>query len=66
MGNFQGRTNPVVYTHQRQAVFVSLVSDIDLTSAPIPAESIGHVGKVEDQVVRSVCPDFGLEFSQRG
>ena len=28
MGDFQGFMNPVVYTHQRHAIFVSLVPDI--------------------------------------
>jgi hypothetical protein len=63
----QSRTNPVGYAHQRQAVFVSLVPDIDPDQRTDSCRvHIGHVGKIEDQVVRLICQHFGLEFSQCG
>jgi hypothetical protein len=66
-GNFEGGTNPVIYANQRQTICDSLVSDIDRDESTNSCRiNVGHVSKVEDQIMRPVLAHFGLEFSQRG
>ena len=52
MGDFQRCADPVIYTHQGQAVSVSLVPDIDGNERTNSCRIyVGNAGKVKDQIV---------------
>ena len=67
VGDFQGLVNSVGYTDQRKAIFVSLVPDIGADQrADSGRINIGHVRKIEYEIMRLVGTHSGLEFGQCG
>jgi hypothetical protein len=64
---FDGIVNTLGYTHQRDAITVPMVSDMDPGQRTDSCRvEIWHICEVKDQVVRPVSPHFGLEVRQRG
>ncbi len=65
-GEFEKRLHPIARAHQRNSIAIATVTDIHIDqSAHADRVEIGHMGKVENQVMRPVPGDFGLEFRHR-